>query len=172
MAKQKVKVGSQAPLFALNSYNAGKIDLKQEFEQQKIVLIFSRYFGCPICLYELDLILKNSEALQKNGTKILYITQSGDSIANQYITEKKIPFPVIFSSKDELYKTYGLKMFTLGALTQVPSLLSKAKAQGFTHGEYEGWENQCPGQLVISTTGKILFYHKGWLELEKLLSQI
>ena len=47
MAKNKLKVGDKAPIFKLNSYNAGTIDLGK-LKGQKIVLIFSRYFGCPI----------------------------------------------------------------------------------------------------------------------------
>jgi peroxiredoxin len=45
MGKNELKVGDKAPLFKLNSYNAGLIDLETLIGTQKIVLIFSRYFG-------------------------------------------------------------------------------------------------------------------------------
>ncbi|GAH08866.1 unnamed protein product [marine sediment metagenome] len=52
MVQNKIKVGDKAPPFKLESYNAGTIDLGELIGKQKIVLIFSRYFGCPICQIE------------------------------------------------------------------------------------------------------------------------
>jgi peroxiredoxin len=61
-----LKIGDDAPLFKLESYNAGVIDLGELIGSQKIVIIFSRYFGCPICQLDLKEILINVNAIEKN----------------------------------------------------------------------------------------------------------
>ncbi len=168
MGKENLKEGDDAPLFKLDSYNAGSIDLT-EFRGQKVVLIFSRYFGCPICLLDLSTLMKRKTEIEDKGAKILYITQSGKKVAKEYIQKENIDFPVIPSSKDELYKEYGLGLMTAGAFAKVRSKLKEAIKLGIEHGEYEGWEKQGPGQFVADEQGKIIHALKGWLDIDSLL---
>ncbi|TFG22726.1 MAG: AhpC/TSA family protein, partial [Promethearchaeota archaeon] len=152
-----------------DSYNAGSIDLGALIGKQKTVLIFSRYFGCPICQLDLKTLLERAKEIENKGAKILYITQSGEKVAKEFIESKGIPFPVIPSSKDELYKDYGLGPMVKEAAKQVRTKVKEAFALGFEHGEYEGWEPQCPGQFVIDTDGKIIHAKPGWLEVDVIL---
>ncbi|MFX0005305.1 MAG: redoxin domain-containing protein [Promethearchaeota archaeon] len=169
MGTKDLKEGDIAPLFKLESYNSGIVDLA-ELKGQKIVLIFSRYFGCNICQLDLKNLLNRAGDIQEKGAKILYITQSGEKVANEFIKKEKIDFPVIPSSKEELYKEYGLGLMTTGAFTKVKSKLKEATELGIKHGEYEGWEKQGPGQFVINEQGKIIHALKGWLDVDSILS--
>jgi peroxiredoxin len=170
MEKKDIVEGDDAPLFKLDSYNAGEIELASIMGTQKIVLIFSRYFGCPICQVDFKELLTRKAEIEAKGAKILYITQSGEKIANEYIEREKIDFPVIPSSKDELYSDYGLGIMTAEAVKQIPLKLKQVKEYGFQHGEYEGEEKQCPGQFVIDENGIIIHALKGWLDIDSLLS--
>jgi peroxiredoxin len=164
-----IKEGVTAPIFELESYNAGKINL-DELKGQKIVLIFSRYFGCPICQLDLKDLLARKAEIEQKGAKILYITQSGEKVASEYIDKKQIDFPVIPSSKDELYADYGLAFMTPEAVAQIPAKIKEVREFGFEHGEYEGEEKQGPGQFVIDTNGIIIHAKKGWLDIDSILS--
>jgi len=168
MEKIEINEGDSAPLFKLESYNAGMIDLT-ELRKDKIVLIFSRYFGCPICQSDLKTLLERKSEIEAKGVKILYITQSGEKISKEYIEKEKIEFPIIPSSKDELYAEYGLGLMTSEAVKQIPLKLKDVRKYGFEHGEYEGWEKQGPGQFVIDEDGKIIHAQKGWLDVDSLL---
>ncbi|MHA2392212.1 MAG: redoxin domain-containing protein [Promethearchaeota archaeon] len=168
MEIKDINEGDKAPLFTLDSYNAGSINLA-ELQGQKIVLIFSRYFGCPICQVDLKELMNRKTEIEEKGAKILYITQSGEKIANEYIEKEKIEFPVIPSSKDELYSEYGLGLMTSEAVKQIPLKLKEVRKYGFEHGEYEGWEKQGPGQFIIDEQGKIIHALKGWLDIDSLL---
>jgi peroxiredoxin Q/BCP len=169
MGKNELKVGDKAPLFKLNSYNAGLIDLETLIGTQKIVLIFSRYFGCPICQLDLNILLEDAPKIKAKGAKLLYITQSGEKVAREYINKYNIDFPVIYSSKDELYIEYGLGLMNAGAVIEVRSKLKEATKLGIQHGEYEGWEKQGPGQFVIDENGNIIHERKGWLLISEIL---
>jgi peroxiredoxin Q/BCP len=169
MAVKEISVGDKAPIFKIDSYNAGTINLSELIGKQKIVLIFSRYFGCPICQLDLKTLLERSKEIENKGANILYITQSGEKVAKEFIEQKSIPFPVIPSSKDELYKDYGLGPLVKEAAKQVRAKVKEAFAAGLEHGEYEGWEAQCPGQFVIDIDGKIIHAKPGWLEIDPIL---
>jgi peroxiredoxin len=170
MVKNKIKVGDKAPLFKIDSYNEGTIDLEQLLGKQKIVIIFSRYFGCPICQLDFNILIENVPKINETGAKLLYITQSGEKIAQEFITKYNVEFPVIPSSKKELYAEYGLGLMNAGAVAKVRSKFKDATEQGFVHGEYEGWENQGPGQFVIDEEGNILHERKGWLLLPEIFA--
>ena len=165
----RLKIGDDAPLFKLESYNEGVIDLGELIGSQKIVIIFSRYFGCPICQLDLNELLINVKDIEDKRAKLLYITQSGEEIAKKFISEKNITFPVIPSSKEELYATYGLGLMTAGAFTKVRGKLKEAIQEGIEHGEYEGWEKQGPGQFIVDQSGKLIHVKAGWLDIPSLL---
>ena len=171
MEKKDLVVGDEAPLFKLDSFNAGSVDLA-EFKGQKTVVIFSRYFGCPICLVDLSTLMKRKAEIEDKGAKILYITQSGEKIAQEYIEKESIDFPVIPNSKDELYAKYGLGVMTAGAFTEIRSKLKEAKELGIEHGEYEGYEKQSPGFFVIDEDGIIIHASTGWLDVDRILSML
>jgi peroxiredoxin len=170
MVKIKLKVGDKAPLFKLDSYNAGTIDLGELIGKQKIVLIFSRYFGCPICQLDLNILMESVPEINNKGAKMLYVTQSGEKVAQEFIAKYKIEFPVIPSSKKELYAEYGLGLMNEEAVKKVKSKFKEATERGFVHGDYEGWENQGPGQFVIDEDGNILHERKGWLLLPEIFA--
>ena len=172
MGEKEIKIGDKAPLFELDSYNAGKIDLSAILGKEKIVLIFSRYFGCPICHLDLNSLLERISEIENKGAKVLYITQSGEKIAKQFIEQKNIKFPVIPSLKDEMYKEYGLGMMTPEAAKEVRTKFKESIKAGLKHGEYEGWEKQGPGQFVIDEQGNIIHERKGWLLLPEIFSAL
>ncbi len=170
MVKIRIKVGDKAPSFKLESYNEGTIDLNELLGKQKIVLIFSRYFGCPICQLDFNILLESVPKINEKGAKLLYVTQSGEEAAQEFINKYNVDFPVIPSSKDELYADYGLGLMTSGAVMQLPKKIKEANKLGITHGPYEGWEKQSAGQFVIDEEGNILHARKGWLLLPEIFA--
>ena len=173
----KIKVGDKAPVFKAESYNAGIVDLEELIGKQKVVLIFSRYFGCPICQLDSKELIERLHEIEEKGANVLYITQSSKKIAEEMIEKRNISFPVIPSPQEDkktftFYKEYGLGMMSMGAVTKVPGKLKAAKKEGIEHGEYEGWEKQSPGQFIIDEEGKIIHAQKGWLDIDKILENL
>ncbi|MFW9828629.1 MAG: redoxin domain-containing protein [Candidatus Thorarchaeota archaeon] len=169
MEKKDLHEGDKAPIFKLESFNAGIIDLT-DFRGQKVVLIFSRYFGCNICQLDLKTLLMNKNNIEGKEAKIVYITQSGEKVAKEFIEKENINFPVIPSSKEELYNDYGLGLMTAESASKVKEKMKESMKLGISHGEFEGWEKQGPGQFVINEEGNIIHAKKGWLDIDKILS--
>jgi len=169
MEKKKIKIGDKAPTFKLDSFNAGIIDLSELIGKQMIFLIFSRYFGCSGSQFDLKKLINRYPEIEEEGGKILYITQSGEKIANEFIERKKIEFSVIPSSKDELYKEYGLGMASDETWAEFQKNKKEIAKLGIKHLEYEGWEEQEPGQFLIDKDGEVVYKKKGWLDINSFI---
>ena len=61
---------------------------------------------------------------------------------------------------------------TLDAINQVKSKFKEATKAGIEHGEYEGWEQQGPGQYIVGTDGNIIHAKEGWLDVDALLDAL
>jgi peroxiredoxin Q/BCP len=165
----RVKPGDLAPDFTADSVNMGKVTLS-DLKGHKILLIFSRYFGCPVCQLEFDEL---REFLRGHPSlKVLYVNQSLHESARKFIEGKEVDFPVIASQKVDgkyvLYELYEVR--SLGPVSAIKILLKGRKAQtlGKRHGPYEGIETQSPAQFLIDEDGKIISAEYGLFNAEKL----
>jgi peroxiredoxin len=165
----RLKLGDTAPDFTIDSINKGMVTLN-EFRGHKTLLIFSRYFGRPVCQQEFDELrefLKNHPSL-----KVIYVNQSLPDYAKKFIEDKDVDFPVItspkVSGKYELYELYGVG--GLGPVKILNLLVKSREAQrlGKKHGTYEGVEIQSPAQFLIDEECKIISAEYGVFNPEKL----
>ena len=165
----RVKPGDPAPDFSADSVNMGKVTLS-DLKGHKVLLIFSRYFGCPVCQLEFDEL---REFLRGHPSlNVLYVNQSLPESAREFIEGKGVDFPVIASPKVdgryELYELFGVG--SLGPVSAIEILLKGRKAQrlGKRHGPYEGIETQSPAQFLIDEDGKIISAEYGLFAADKL----
>ena len=165
----RVKPGDTAPDFTIDSVNMGIITLR-DFRGHKILLIFSRYFGCPVCQLEFDELrdfLKSQASL-----KAIYVNQSLPESARKFIEGKGVDFPVITSpkvaGKYELYELYGVGKLSPVSIIEIFLKSRKARRLGKKHGSYEGVETQSPAQFLIDEEGRIIIAEFGLFNPKKL----
>jgi len=164
----KLKVGDEAPEITGVSVNMGPFKLSALRGKERVFLVFSRYFGCSLCQLDFKELLERAAEIQKHG-RIVYVNQSGEETARNYLKEKAVPFPVILDPKEPypLYKAYDIGDFTPEDRPRIIERATEARKQGFQHGAYEGNERQSPADFIISKEGKIEYAHYGALDLEK-----
>lgn len=166
----RIGIGDLAPMFSLESVNMGTVSLKN-FEDRRVVIIFGRYFGCPVCQLDFDELLNHREMIREYA-ELVYFTQSSPESARDYISEYEVDFPVISVTKEDDYQTY--KDYDVGnmgpsTLFNIFKKAREAKKAGKIHGAYEGRETQSPADFVVDETGRIIWVNRGMLNLEKLL---
>jgi peroxiredoxin len=168
----KVRVGDEAPLFTAESVNMGKVSL-EDLRGSRVLLVFGRYFGCPVCMLDFDELLSMLEN-GLPGVEVVYLTQSGPESARRYIEGLDVGFPVIPAVEKDgeypVYSDYGVGRI---AISQLPGLLKRsreARKAGKAHGPHEGRETQSPADFVIDEEGKVVRAHIGFLEPEKILT--
>ena len=165
----KLRKGDAAPEFSAGSVNMGEVTLGS-YRGKEVNIVFSRYFGCPVCQYEFDELLEHRK--KHPQINIVYINQSLAATAKAYIEGKGVDFPVIAAEKTSegypLYGLYGVGSFGPVAAAEILLKARRAKAAGKVHGPYEGNEMQSPAQFHIDADGKIASAHYGLLDTGKL----
>jgi len=164
----KVGVGDSAPGFSMGSVNKGKIELSS-YSGESLVLVFGRYFGCPVCQDDFDALIELSG---KTDVPIIYFTQSLEGSARKYIEGYEVDFPVIPVPKSDgykIYKDYGVGMMGIGTMLGILRRAGEAKKKGKIHGDYEGRETQSPADFVIDSDGKITRANRGLFDADALL---
>ena len=164
----KVGVGDKAPGFSMDSVNMGPIDLER-YAGGVMVLVFGRYFGCPVCQDDFDELIELST---KTDVPMVYFTQSPGGSARKYIEDYNVDFPVIPVPKVDgykVYKDYGVGMMGFNTMLGILRRAGEVKKKGKVHGDYEGRETQSPADFVIDGDGKIIRENHGLFDPDALL---
>jgi len=166
----RISVGDHAPDFTIESVNMGTVSLSS-YKGERVVIIFGRYFGCPVCQLDFDDLLEYKDRIREYA-EIIYLTQSSPESASSYINDYDVDFPVVPVSKEDdygVYRDYGVGNFGMGTTIEILRRASKARKIGKVHGAYEGRETQSPADFVIDGDGKVIWAHKGVLDVKKIL---
>ena len=167
----KLSVGDQAPGFELESIDGERVSLNG-FRGRVLVIIFGRYFGCPVCQLDFDDLCTNIYKIREKA-ELIYFTQSSLDSASDYCSSSKPGFPVIPVPKTggryKVYDDYGVGNMGLGTTVGILKRVGEAKKAGKVHGAYEGRETQSPAYFIVDETGKIIWAHRGLFDVDKLL---
>ncbi len=153
--------------------NMGRVSLR-DYRGAPLLLVFSRYFGCPVCQLEFDELLGYLRA--HTGIQVVYVNQSTHESARAYIERRAVTFPVIAAEKEggryPLYDLYGVG--GLGPLAALQILIKgrKALAGGKVHGPYEGIETQSPALFIVALDGTLALAHYGLFDSERITRTI
>lgn len=163
----KVDVGDSAPGFSYESVNNGSVSL-EDYRDTCVVLVFGRYFGCPVCQDDFDDLIEMSG---KTETPIIYFTQSLEGSARKYLEDYPVSFPVVPVPKVggyQVYKDYSVGMMGFNTMLGILRRAGEARSKGKVHGAYEGRETQSPADFVVDK-GKIIWANRGLFDSERLL---
>ncbi|MBC8498097.1 AhpC/TSA family protein [Candidatus Bathyarchaeota archaeon] len=168
----KLKTGDPAPPFSLESVNQGKVSL-EDYSGKKTLLVFSRYFGCPVCLHDWDALIA---LMKETGIEVIYFTQSSPETTKKYLEERPVDFPVIpvpeENGRYRVYDDYGVGNFGLGTGVKLLMRAREAKKAGKVHGEYEGKETQSPADFIVDEEGRILRANVSLFEADEIMATL
>lgn len=144
--------------------NTGDI-LLEITENQPVMLIFLRHFGCTFCREELDNLSKKQVEIESKGTKLVFVHMTDYTTAEKYFTDFNIKDPIHISDPEcQFYADFGL---VKGNFSQLFGFQNWSRA--FNTGVLKGygWANQIgdgfqmPGIFVLSNGEvKSSFVHK------------
>ncbi len=160
----KLEIGQIMPDFEyVTPFSAGHTLAETAARAPKTALVFLRYWGCPLCQYDIHLLAQAHAELTAHGGRLLVVLQSDPAgLAEQLGTADKLPFPIICDPEQKLYKQFVIQpassMAKMADLKMVGRII-KATKLGFKHGAYESDEQQLPAAFVIDGDRKILYAH-------------
>ncbi len=171
MAKT-LKVGEISPdLKGTPANKSGEFDLKKAIADKPVVIVFSRYFGCPVCQSDFDKLL-NMKAKITSKASLVYVTQSSPESAKKFLAGKEgADFPVLCdpAAPYPLYNAFNVGNINLLTFGKMGGVIIGGK---YKHGDYEGNEKQSPADFVVGKDGKLLHVNYSLLNVNKLLEII
>ncbi|NMC04735.1 MAG: redoxin domain-containing protein [Candidatus Lokiarchaeota archaeon] len=171
MAKT-LRVGELSPDLKATPVNmTAEFDLKKAITEKPVVLVFSRYFGCPVCQSDFDKLLNMKNKIQAKA-HLVYITQSSPDNVRKFLAGKEgVDFPVISDPTPPypLYNAFHIGNINLLTIAKMGGALIGGK---YKHGEYEGNEKQSPADFAVGKDGKLVHVNYSLLNPARLLEII
>ena len=140
-------------------------DLKffDEIENKKIILIFLRYIGCPVCRVEMANLKKNIDLIESNDVSLFVVLQSTQENVLAVANKEDWKFTIVCDPDAEIFKLYNVDRGNLFRYLHPSGLKAayKAVVSGYKHGKFEGIETQLPATFVISPDKTVNYAHYG-----------
>lgn len=163
----KIKQGDTFPNFACTTAFSDETTIEAIANGNKLIVWVLRYIGCTVCRYDVHLLAQNYEKFQEKGVNVTVVMQSDPSVVREELKETSLPFEIICDTDFEIYKTLDIAPAAsmealLGDETSAAALQVKGTAAaeaGFSHGLYEGDEQQLPALFILSPQREVLHAH-------------
>ncbi|MFK7950529.1 MAG: SelL-related redox protein [Saprospiraceae bacterium] len=85
------------------------ISLKKMSENQPVLLVFLRRFGCTFCREALDDLSKIRPEIEKRGVKVVFVHMADNEEAEAYFKKYKLPNSVHVNDPEcKYYQVFGL----------------------------------------------------------------
>ena len=153
-AAQAVKVGEQAPGFALPGADGREITLGGLLEQGPVVLTFYRGSWCPYCNLQLSAYREILDELEQGGVRLVAVSPMTPDISLSFAEKLSLPFTVLSDPGAAVAERYGL-VFTLeGASREVH------QAGGIDLPQLDGdksWRLPAPATFIIDRDRTVRF---------------
>lgn len=155
----RIKEGDKFPNLAIETLYKGEGTMNDLFTAPKTVLWCLRYLGCTVCRYDIHLAAQRYDEILAKDAKIVFMLQSEKSLLQEELKDVPLPFDIICDPSMKLYEALDIKPAeSMEALLgdQLEVLKAKgaaAQAAGFSHGKYEGNEQQLPAMFIVGRDG-------------------
>ena len=130
----------------------------------KTAIVFLRYYGCPICQYDIRDFMENYYLIENADGQILVVLQSDREKLAKSLGKNDLSFDIICDPEMALYKEFEigraasmLKMMDMKTVAKV----AKATFKGIKHGDYEGDEQQLPALFIVDRDLNVTYAHYG-----------
>ena len=161
----RLTAGDVMPDFSFDTPFVSGLTLVDTVRQaDKTILLFLRYYGCPLCQYDMHLLAENYSLITAAGGQALVVLQSDPAGLAAQLQPDSLPFAILCDPDAALYKNFGIqpaasKVEMIDASTLAK--IAKAKASGYKHGAYEGEELQLPAAFILDHDRHVLYAHYG-----------
>jgi peroxiredoxin len=127
------------------------------------VLIFLRYYGCPVCQMEMAKIKQEIDLVSKKGGRVFVVLQSAPETLASLTKKEDWPFTIISDPEGKIFQLYGVDAGGIIKYLHPAGLFAAIKAisRGFRHGKFEGKETQLPAAFAMTGDKLIKYAHYG-----------
>ncbi len=162
----KLNVGDTLPMLTVSTHTKKDVELTSLLSGKTVFWVL-RYIGCTVCRFDVHRIKENYDAFKAKNASVVVVMQSDAEHVNNDLakTNETLPFEIICDPDFKVYNTFSINPAEsmeelLGdALDALKAKGAAAGALGFSHGDYEGNEQQLPAMFIADETGKVIYAH-------------
>lgn len=162
MAKQiYLKFNDPAPDVDVLTVEGNPTPLSALWQDQPLVLAFTRHFGCPQCKEMVDQLINAHPALMDKGLRLAIVSHSTPEAAKAFCQTRAPGITCLADPQRHAYRAYGLYRGNLWQTWLSPRIWSSNKRLAKTKGykaEFPpaGQDSyQMSGTFIIGTDGRI-----------------
>jgi peroxiredoxin len=159
----KISVGDRFPDFEFSTPFRANVMLGDAVAGGMTALVFLRYYGCPVCQYDMHRYAEKYDRITSAGGKLFVVLQSDtEGLRKQLGDASPFPFEIICDPTGALYRRFEIlpakdKLKMLGPKTMIK--IAKVQAAGFAHGKSEGEELQLPAAFALGPDLSVTYAH-------------
>ncbi|MBR4445103.1 MAG: redoxin domain-containing protein [Solobacterium sp.] len=162
----KLNTGDKFPEITFNT--AYKTDLHTpEIFHGTTVFWVLRYIGCTVCRYDVKLLAERYEEFRRKNAQVFVLMQSDASHVQDNLqkTDTVLPFEIITDPEQKIYQLLdiqpaeSMEALAEGVGEQLRAKARQARLCGFSHGDYEGNEQQLPALFIVDEEGIVKCAH-------------
>ena len=101
----KLAIGNKAPDFKFKTPWDDEVNFYDAVGNNPAVLIFLRYYGCPVCQMEMAKIKQEIDLARKKGVRVFVVLQSEPEVIASLIKKDDFPFTIICDPQGENFPT-------------------------------------------------------------------
>jgi len=163
-APVRVRVGEAAREFAATDVAGQPVSLAA-LRGHKVLLLFMRNAGCPVCNRRMHELMAQSADFQARNLTVVAVYESSAARLREYLAQQPVPFTLLPDPEQRLYQLYGLEVSGGKALQSVfHGVMGKARAgkKLFTKPiEQDGNKNRIGAELLLDEQGRVAVAHYG-----------
>lgn len=155
--------GDKAPDFRFKTPWDYEVNFYGAAGHHPAVLIFLRYYGCPVCRMEMSIIKNDIDRVRQKGGRVFVVLQSTPETIASLIKKDDFPFTIICDPQGKVFKRYGVEAGGIIKYLHPAGLIAAIKAigRGFRHGKFEGKETQLPAAFAMTADKVVTYTHYG-----------
>jgi len=155
----KLMIAKKAPDFQFKTPWDDEANFYKAVGNHPAVLIFLRYYGCPVCQMEMIKIKQQIDLVSKIGGRVFVVLQSTPETLASLTKKEDWPFTIISDPQGKVFQLYGVDAGGIIKYLHPAGLIAAIKAisRGFRHGKFEGKETQLPAAFAM-TADKLIKY--------------
>lgn len=161
----KLTAGQFFPNFTVDTLYGGTQLIRDMLGAGKTVFWCLRYIGCTVCRYDIHLMAQRYGEIEAKGAKVYFLLQSEKSVLKEELSGLTLPFDIICDPAMKIYEALdiqpaeSMKALLGDGLKKLQAKGAAAAEAGFSHGKYEGNEQQLPALFIVDAAGKVLTAH-------------
>ena len=153
-ARGALKVGDQAPSFALKDSEGNEVSSSALLAHGPLAVSFYRGVWCPYCNMELQALEAARPEFERLGAKLVAISPQTPANSRKSVRQNKLNFPILSDTNNDVASAFGLKFALPDYLVE---LYKSLKNDLPTFNGDPSWTLPMPGRFVIAPDRTLVY---------------